>query len=108
MFRADYMSRAREGGGFLRLGDEIRTRGRRWRATRGRILSAEPLCRHCRARGHVTLATEVDHIKPLSQGGTDDESNLQPLCKQCHADKTAADEGWTRAPAIGADGWPTR
>ena len=32
---------------------------------------------------------EIDHIKPLSEGGTDDPSNMQLLTKAQHARKTA-------------------
>lgn len=33
---------------------------------------------------------EVDHIKPLAEGGHPfDESNLQTLCTYCHGEKTA-------------------
>jgi hypothetical protein len=31
---------------------------------------------------------EVDHIKPLASGGTNDIKNLQLLCKSCHKEKT--------------------
>ena len=31
---------------------------------------------------------DIDHIRPLSNGGTNDPSNLQSLCKACHKDKT--------------------
>lgn len=31
---------------------------------------------------------EVDHIKPLASGGTNAISNLQPLCKECHKEKS--------------------
>src|SRR5690606_5286227 len=34
---------------------------------------------------------EIDHIKPLSQGGTDDPSNMQLLTKTQHARKTASE-----------------
>ena len=27
---------------------------------------------------------EIDHVTPLSRGGTDDFSNLQLLCKACN------------------------
>src|SRR5690606_38699179 len=32
---------------------------------------------------------EIDHIIPLSKGGTDDPSNMQLLTKEQHANKTA-------------------
>jgi 5-methylcytosine-specific restriction protein A len=37
----------------------------------------------------VSVATEVDHIVPLFEGGTDEESNLQALCGRHHDNKTA-------------------
>lgn len=52
------------------------------------ILLDEPLCRICVASGIARAADEIDHIKPLSQGGTNQRDNLQPLCYQCHAAKT--------------------
>lgn len=57
--------------------------GRRWQALRARILRAEPLCRTCGAP-----ATDVDHITPRHLGGTDDPTNLAPLCRTCHQQKT--------------------
>jgi hypothetical protein len=31
---------------------------------------------------------EIDHVVPLSAGGSNDIENLQPLCKDCHKQKT--------------------
>lgn len=62
------------------------------------------LCQECRRNDRARTATDVDHIKPKKQGGTDDWGNLQSLCRQCHIDKTARENG--RAEEIGADGWP--
>jgi 5-methylcytosine-specific restriction protein A len=64
-------------------------------------LSREPLCRHCSARGLIVAAVLVDHIQPLMQGGTHAVENLQPLCVQCHAVKTAEDQRRIRAPDAG-------
>lgn len=75
----------------------------RWRT---RILAAEPLCRHCDQAGRVKAAEEVDHIVPLEDGGTYDDSNAQPLCKDCHKVKTAKDRGYKQRPETGIDGWP--
>ena len=35
---------------------------------------------------------EIDHIRPLSNGGTNELNNLQALCKACHQDKTANEQ----------------
>jgi len=60
-----------------------------WRKLRSLVLAREPLCRECARRGKIVAATEVDHIVPLSRGGTNELDNLQPLCKSCHSRKTA-------------------
>jgi 5-methylcytosine-specific restriction protein A len=31
---------------------------------------------------------ELDHIKPLASGGTNDIDNIQLLCKSCHKEKS--------------------
>lgn len=59
--------------------------GSKWRKLRARFLNQHPLCEQCRLQGRYTTATEVHHIKPLSDGGTNEESNLMPLCKSCHS-----------------------
>lgn len=83
--------------------------GHRWQKLRERILRRDAsLCQPCKARGHITLAAEVDHITPIHQGGSDDERNLQAICAECHKAKTAAEQGKNRRPEIGPDGWPIR
>jgi len=64
---------------------------RRWRKIRYSFLARFPFCIGCDALGQVTPATEVDHKIPLVEGGTHDETNLQPFCKSCHSRKTAED-----------------
>lgn len=57
----------------------------------------------CKAKGRVTPATEVDHIVPLRQGGARlDRSNLQSLCRPCHAQKTRSDYETKRRSEIAA------
>lgn len=75
-------------------GDEgvKRLRGRAGVKQRQRRLSNEPLCRHCNQRGLITPAEEVDHIVPLAYGGTDTDDNVQCLCRECHAIKSAYED----------------
>jgi 5-methylcytosine-specific restriction protein A len=65
---------------------------RRWRAIRQAQLDAYPLCRICLEHGQTTIATQVDHILRLKQGGTNANANLQSLCASCHSRKTQAEE----------------
>jgi len=62
---------------------------RRWRAFREVYLAKHPLCLECQNAGRLTPATEIHHIIPVEDDGTDREDNLMPLCKSCHARKTA-------------------
>ncbi len=60
--------------------------GHIWRKVRKIFLSANPFCEMCkRDKGILTDATEVHHIKPLSEGGNNSFDNLMPLCKSCHS-----------------------
>ncbi len=65
---------------------------RTWQRLAALVLAEEPLCRRCHEAGRTQAAELVDHIVPLNEGGARlDRSNLQPLCRTCHAVKTAAD-----------------
>ncbi len=64
--------------------------GGEWRQIRARVLAEEPRCRMCGAK-----ATHVDHIQPISRGGTHARSNLRGLCARCHRRVTADDFGWS-------------
>ena len=63
--------------------------GYKWQQKRKAFLSRPEnvLCLFCRAKGLVTQATVVDHIKP--HRGNEvlfwDETNWQPLCSSCHS-----------------------
>ena len=64
-----------------------------WMRVRLSVLRRQPWCAACHAEGLVTIATEVDHIIPLSKGGARlDLANLQPLCRPCHIAKTQQDK----------------
>jgi 5-methylcytosine-specific restriction endonuclease McrA len=60
-----------------------------WRRVRKTYLEAHPLCVECQAKGVITPATIVDHIKPINIGGARfDFNNLQGLCDSCHNKKS--------------------
>lgn len=46
-------------------------------------------CVECSTRQRLT----IDHIEPVSKGGTDEESNLRTLCTWCNSKKGAKVEG---------------
>ena len=64
--------------------------GSQWRKLRASILKRDGyLCQVCKAKGKLTQANEVDHIKEKAHGGTDSPNNLQAICTPCHRNKTA-------------------
>jgi len=66
--------------------------GGRWRRQRKRIMRRDKgLCQPCLSGGRVTPATDVDHVIPKFEGGTDKDSNLQAICNPCHKLKTQAE-----------------
>lgn len=64
---------------------------RRWRKARLNVLARDPVCV---TEGCGRIATDVDHIRPIRDGGALlDGANLQALCHQCHARKTVREGG---------------
>lgn len=55
-----------------------------WPKRRARILRRDPICKVC---GNA-LSTQCDHVVP---GDNHDDANLQGICDDCHAAKTAAE-----------------
>ena len=45
------------------------------------------VCRHCLARIGFQHRWHVDHVVPVSKGGTNEEANLQLLCEACNMKK---------------------
>jgi 5-methylcytosine-specific restriction protein A len=83
--------------------------GAAWRKARALALKRDKgLCVVCWRAGRVTVASEVDHIRPRAAGQVDHAlDNLQSLCRPCHDVKTRAENGCKPAPTlIGVDGWP--
>lgn len=62
--------------------------GADWRRIRRVVLNRDPFCKGCGRRP----SEHADHIRPKSQGGTNDLANLQGLCGPCHRAKTARED----------------
>ena len=68
--------------------------GWQWTKLRERIMRRDKgLCQPCKRDLRIAIATEVDHIICKEAGGTDDEANLQAICRACHKAKTARERG---------------
>lgn len=67
--------------------------GARWRKLRAQILMDEPLCRSAARPGASCRRRMLTTSWPEPTGGTDDRSNLQPLCHACHSRKTVRENG---------------
>ena len=66
-----------------------RMRGRAWERKRQKVFIRDGFtCRICKQ----AKACEVDHIRPLAKGGTDDLNNLQSVCIPCHKQKTSIEQ----------------
>lgn len=64
--------------------------GTAWDKLRKVIMARDKgLCQSCLRTGRPEKASQVDHIVPKSQGGTDEPSNCEAICLPCHKVKTA-------------------
>lgn len=63
-------------------------RGPAWDKVRGPILERDGVCQL--QYGGCTYDTDltIDHIVPVSLGGSDDEWNLQAACRTCNGKKS--------------------
>lgn len=72
-----------------KAGATIRERGTSWQRKRETVLlGSHCFCVLCK----TAPATEVDHITPLEQGGSNELANLQGLCYECHSAKTKQEQ----------------
>lgn len=64
-------------------------RSRRWQILRRRVIADHPVCQQSDC---TALATDVDHIVALADGGAAfARSNVQALCKPHHSAKTRSE-----------------
>lgn len=67
-----------------------------WRIVRAAFLKAHPWCSQVGCQEH---ALDVDHLIPISLGGTDVWTNLRGYCHAHHSRRTALDQsGWGKNP----------
>ena len=85
-----------------------RITGRWLQRIRRQHFNEHPLCVECKNEGRVELATQLDHITALVNGGPDfdrDEGeNRQGLCDRHHKLKTERDLGRRERVSFDADG----
>ena len=93
--------RVAEAGNAVRIDD---LSGGSWGTIRKRIRERDGY--RCRCCDTAVRAGVVEHIKPLVQGGSNEDDNLQLLCQPCHDDKTNRDNGRKVKRRVGADGIP--
>lgn len=70
-----------------------------WRKERDNYLREHPLCEKCLEKGKITPAQDIHHKKsPFKNGEINwnllyDVNNLMSLCKECHGNIHAAQQG---------------
>lgn len=57
-----------------------------WNTIRQRVIERDKCCIVCES----THRLEVDHIRPVKEGGLPDDANLRTLCARCHAERRRA------------------
>lgn len=58
--------------------------GRAWKRIRNKYITEHPMCEECFKNNIYKPADEVHHKLPISDGGTNERSNLVSLCHSCH------------------------
>lgn len=56
---------------------------RAWREVRAFVVKRDGACLACGSKEGLT----VDHVRPLSEGGSNAPANLRTLCKACHRER---------------------
>ena len=68
-----------------------------WRATREAVLHRDGICQWCLHLGHVTPATEADHVIPLNRCDNGyDQTNIVGSCRSCNARRASYEANGVR------------
>lgn len=71
-----------------------------WRKLRDLFLKEHPICQDCVAKGKITPAVDIHHLRSPFKGGEVnyglllDYNNLAALCKECHAERHNKEKGF--------------
>ena len=77
-----------------------------WKKLRETYLKEHAVCQDCISKGKITPATDIHHIKsPFKDGEINyslllDYTNLVSLCKECHGNRHATEQGHKTAQLI--------
>jgi len=72
--------------------------GAAWQRISARVVKTYGACVRCGTTGSKDNPLTADHIVPKSKGGTDDEWNLECLCRKCNSAKHNKTLGAASAP----------
>jgi 5-methylcytosine-specific restriction protein A len=45
------------------------------------------MCQQCKREARARVGTQVDHVVPVFEGGSDDDANLEVICDEHHQAK---------------------
>jgi 5-methylcytosine-specific restriction protein A len=83
-FEKDHHSRSIE-----KITSSSRTHKRSVSETKKKYIASQQSWKCKKCQQQLTAWFEVDHVKRLDQGGTNDVENLVALCRNCHGEKTS-------------------
>lgn len=68
-----------------------------WQRTRAKVLTRDDWTCQLHLPGCLTDADQVDHIRSVADGGSDDPDNCRAVCKPCHLKVTSQQAAAARA-----------
>lgn len=80
----------------------LRLASREWGRIREAIFARDDHICQIQGPRCTGVATEVDHIKPLKMGGSNQHHNLRALCHSCHIDRATRNTSrvWVKRPPV--------